>query len=58
MAAVVVWTGKEMTVNELRDLAKTRIAPYACPTVLKTMPELPKNHLGKVNKKELAKVFA
>jgi len=57
VAAVVVWTGKELTAIELRDLAKTRLAPYAAPTVLKTMPELPKNHLGKVNKKELAKIF-
>jgi len=57
VGAVIVWTGKEMTVNELKELAKTRLAPYQCPTVLKTMSELPRNHLGKVNKKELVKVF-
>ncbi|ODM95935.1 Acyl-CoA synthetase family member 3, mitochondrial [Orchesella cincta] len=58
VAAVVAWRGKELTANELRDLAKTRLPAYACPTVLKSLPELPKNHLGKVNKKELAKIFS
>ena len=57
VAAVIVWSGKELNPIEFKELAKSRVAPYAIPTVLKSMDELPRNHLGKVNKKELVKIF-
>jgi len=57
VAAMVVWNGKELSLEELRELAKKRLPAYACPTVVKTIDELPRNQLGKVNKKELAKLF-
>jgi malonyl-CoA/methylmalonyl-CoA synthetase len=57
VAAMIVWNGRELNLNELRELAKTRLPAYACPTVIKTIDELPRNQLGKVNKKELVKSF-
>lgn len=57
VAAVVVFRGKDLTLQEFKDIAKTRLAPYQVPTVMRTMKELPRNHLGKVNKKELVKIF-
>jgi len=57
VAAVLTWSGKELSLEEFKELAKKRVAPYAIPTVLKSLPELPRNHLGKVNKKELVKIF-
>lgn len=58
VVAVLAWNGKELSLAEFKELAKTRVAPYAIPTLLKSLPELPRNHLGKVNKKELVKIFA
>jgi non-ribosomal peptide synthetase component E (peptide arylation enzyme) len=57
VVAVIAWGGKELSLAEFKELAKQKVAPYAIPTVLKTMKELPRNHLGKVNKKELVKIF-
>lgn len=33
------------------------MAPYAIPTVLKVVEKLPKNAMGKVNKKQLLKAM-
>ncbi|CAG7817041.1 unnamed protein product [Allacma fusca] len=57
VAAVIVWADKELSITEFRDVAKTRLASYAVPSAIKTVEELPRNHLGKVNKKELVKIF-
>jgi len=57
VVAVIAWNGKELSLQEFKELAKQKVAPYAIPTIIKTMSELPRNHLGKVNKKELVKVF-
>lgn len=57
VAAMIAWNGKELSLNEFRELAKKRLPAYACPSVIKTIDELPKNQLGKVNKKELVKLF-
>jgi len=54
---MIVWKDKELTLEELRTLAKKRLPAYACPSVIQTIKELPKNQLGKVNKKELVKLF-
>nr|CAD7458240.1 unnamed protein product [Timema tahoe] len=52
-AVVVAKEGKEIILSKLRDWSKERMAPYAIPTVLKVVEKLPKNTMGKVNKKEL-----
>ena len=54
---MIVWNGKELSLEELRVLAKKRLPAYACPSVIQTIKELPRNQLGKVNKKELTKLF-
>lgn len=54
-AIVVPKTGKEVILSKLREWSKNRMAPYAIPTVLKCVERLPRNHMGKVNKKDLVK---
>ena len=55
---MIVLSEKEtsLELNELRDWAKNRMPRYSLPTVLKIMEELPRNAMGKVNKKELIKI--
>jgi malonyl-CoA/methylmalonyl-CoA synthetase len=38
---------------ELRAWAKERMAGYKCPSVLRVLPSIPRNAMGKVNKKAL-----
>ncbi|KDR20268.1 acyl-CoA synthetase family member 3, mitochondrial isoform X2 [Zootermopsis nevadensis] len=56
-AVVVPKSGKEIILSKLREWSKERMAPYAIPTVLKVVEKLPKNAMGKVNKKELVKTM-
>uniref|UniRef100_A0A1J3I6P3 Malonate--CoA ligase n=1 Tax=Noccaea caerulescens TaxID=107243 RepID=A0A1J3I6P3_NOCCA len=44
-----------MTLEELRGWAKDKLAPYKIPTRLLIWESLPRNAMGKVNKKELKK---
>ena len=46
----------ELELNNIRDWAKNKMPHYSMPTKLKTMKELPRNAMGKVNKKELVKI--
>ena len=56
-AVVVINDGTtEFEVNDMRDWAKTKMPHYSMPTKLKIMKELPRNAMGKVNKKELVKI--
>lgn len=54
-AVVVPKNGKEIILSKLREWSKEHMAPYAIPTVLKVVEKLPKNTMGKVNKRELLK---
>ncbi|KAG8231509.1 hypothetical protein J437_LFUL011547 [Ladona fulva] len=56
-AIIVPKLGKEVLLSKLREWAKTTMPPYAIPTVLKCVERLPRNHMGKVNKRELVKQF-
>lgn len=56
-ALVVLKPGKEMDLEGLRAFAKEKMAHYAAPTVLKLVDSLPKNTMGKLNKRELVKNF-
>lgn len=49
--------GKQIDLEALRTWAKSKLPEYAAPTVLKLVDELPKNAMGKVNKKELQKNY-
>ena len=60
-AVIVLQPGKkeeDLTLEQLRDYCKKKLAGYQCPTQLKIVDKLERNVLGKVNKKELnAKLF-
>ncbi|KAI9107768.1 hypothetical protein K1719_021104 [Acacia pycnantha] len=47
-----------ITLEELTSWAKDRLAPYKIPTRLFLWDSLPRNAMGKVNKKELKKLLA
>ncbi|XP_059457568.1 probable CoA ligase CCL8 [Corylus avellana] len=47
-----------LSLEELRTWAKDKLAPYKLPTRLLLWDSLPRNAMGKVNKKELKKVVA
>ncbi|CAL1378170.1 unnamed protein product [Linum trigynum] len=47
-----------LSLEELREWAKEKLAPYKLPTKLFLWDSLPRNAMGKVNKKELKKVLA
>ncbi|XP_050498376.1 malonate--CoA ligase ACSF3, mitochondrial [Diabrotica virgifera virgifera] len=55
VAAVVLHEGKELTLEELREWAKDKMPPYWIPSVVKPVASIPKNAMGKVNKKDLIK---
>lgn len=44
---------REISVENLRHWAKDKMASYKVPSKIITVPELPKNQMGKVNKKQL-----
>jgi non-ribosomal peptide synthetase component E (peptide arylation enzyme) len=52
-AVVVPREGKDIILSELREWAKDHMASYAVPTLLRCVDRLPKNSMGKVNKKEI-----
>lgn len=57
-AVVVLAPDATLTLESLRDWGKARLAPYKLPTLLRLLPELPKNPMGKVQKPELVAGFA
>ena len=54
IAAVVVLKdkNKSLTLQELRESAKEHLAYYKLPSYLKLVDEIPRNAMGKVNKKD------
>ena len=44
-----------MTLESLQAYAKQRMAHYKVPTVLRVLDEIPRNAMGKINKKALVK---
>ena len=49
---------EDLTLEQLREYCKKKLANYQCPTQLKIVDQLERNAVGKVNKKELsAKLF-
>ena len=47
----------DLTVEDLRKWASSKLAGYKIPSQVISVPELPKNQMGKVNKKELKRIF-
>ena len=56
-AAVVLKPGMSLALKPLRDWAKEFLAVYKIPSLLETVPELPRNAMGKVVKPEVATLF-
>ena len=46
-----------MSLADLKQWASGYMVPYQIPTVLLVVDELPRNTMGKVNKKELITMF-
>ena len=49
--------GHTLTIEELREWARGRLAPYKLPTRLAVLPALPRNPMGKVVKAEITRLF-
>ena len=47
--------GKKLELEELREWSKDKMAKYKIPRELVVLPAMPRNAMGKVNKKELVK---
>ncbi|RIB07082.1 putative peroxisomal AMP binding enzyme [Gigaspora rosea] len=60
VGAIIVLKNQEskLDLKQLREFAKDKLAHYKLPTLLKVINEIPRNAMGKVNKKELVKLFA
>jgi malonyl-CoA/methylmalonyl-CoA synthetase len=56
-AAVVPKDGQAITLNDLREWAKERLASYKVPTRLLCLAELPRNAMGKVTKPDVKALF-
>ena len=55
--ALVLHANKRVSVGELYEWTKVRIAGYKAPKQIQVMTELPRNSMGKVIKPELKKMF-
>jgi malonyl-CoA/methylmalonyl-CoA synthetase len=56
-AAVELRAGASLTLDELQQWAKARLAPYKVPRALELVEALPRNALGKVVKPRVAELF-
>ncbi|XP_074522302.1 malonate--CoA ligase ACSF3, mitochondrial isoform X2 [Halichoeres trimaculatus] len=56
-AVVQLRKGQSMTLPELQIWAREHMAPYTIPTGLLLVEEMPRNQMGKVNKKDLLRHF-
>uniref|UniRef100_A0A8B9SN59 Malonate--CoA ligase ACSF3, mitochondrial n=1 Tax=Anas platyrhynchos TaxID=8839 RepID=A0A8B9SN59_ANAPL len=56
-AVVQLRRGEMLSVSALKEWARDTMAPYTIPTELIVVEEIPRNQMGKVNKKELLQRF-
>ncbi|XP_070686602.1 malonate--CoA ligase ACSF3, mitochondrial [Pempheris klunzingeri] len=56
-AVVQLKKGKSMSLPVLKNWAREHMAPYTIPTGLVLVEEMPRNQMGKVNKKDLLRQF-
>jgi malonyl-CoA/methylmalonyl-CoA synthetase len=57
VAAAVELRGGSLELEELKDWAKQRLAPYKVPRALRVVAPLPRNAMGKVVKSDVAALF-
>ena len=56
-AALVLARDGALTLEQLRDWSRERLAPYKMPSRMLEVGELPRNAMGKVVKPDLTKLF-
>ena len=56
-AAVELRPNATLTLDDLQNWAKSRLAPYKIPRVLRQVPTLPRNAMGKVVKPDVVALF-
>uniref|UniRef100_A0A8D1TDM5 Malonate--CoA ligase ACSF3, mitochondrial n=2 Tax=Sus scrofa TaxID=9823 RepID=A0A8D1TDM5_PIG len=56
-AVVTLQEGHSLSHRELKEWARGVLAPYAVPSELLLVEEIPRNQMGKVNKRELVRQF-
>jgi acyl-CoA synthetase (AMP-forming)/AMP-acid ligase II len=56
-ALVVLEPGEKVTEDEIIQYCKGRLASFKAPSEVTFVEELPRNHLGKVLKTELRKIY-
>lgn len=56
-AVVQMKSGRSLTLPDLKSWARERMASYMIPTGLLVVEEMPRNQMGKVNKKDLLRHF-
>ena len=49
--------GQTLTLTELRTWCKERLASYQLPSIIKLIDKIPRNAMGKANKKEIVRDF-
>lgn len=55
VAVVVLVDEKRTTIPAIKKWTASKVPMYMLPAVWKVVPEIPRNVMGKVNKKELIK---
>jgi long-chain acyl-CoA synthetase len=58
VACLVIRKGRDVSIPELKDYLKTRLAPFKLPKEYITVLELPKSPQGKILRKEVRKLYA
>lgn len=48
--------GDDLDVNKLKEWAKSKLPPYEVPSQFRIVKSIPRNPLGKVNKKDLISI--
>ncbi|XP_038218515.1 malonate--CoA ligase ACSF3, mitochondrial [Zerene cesonia] len=56
-SVVVTKDKKEITLKELREVAGKKLAPYQLPRTLLVVETMPRNVMGKLDKKEIKRLF-
>ncbi|OWF50842.1 Acyl-CoA synthetase family member 3, mitochondrial [Mizuhopecten yessoensis] len=57
VAVICLRENRTLTLGEVQDFCSDKLSRYEIPTVLEVMAELPRNHMGKCNKKLLLKAL-
>ena len=57
-AVLVTKEDQRMNIKELRDWCQDKMPKYWIPSTLQSLKQMPRNAMGKINKKELLKDFS